>query len=144
MFDYAALADFRHHLRRFLAFSEAAAKGAGVEPQQHQMLLALKGLPPETRPTIKNVAERLLIKHHSAVELADRLQAHGLVDKTAGDDKRETHLVITARGERVLRKLTDAHREELRTLAPALVDALDAVLGHGARPRGRARAGVST
>ena len=73
--DYRGLADFRFEIRRFLNFSERLAHAAGVEPQQHQALLAIKGLPPHRVATIGVLAERLLIQHHSAVELANRLEA---------------------------------------------------------------------
>jgi DNA-binding MarR family transcriptional regulator len=71
--DYRALAEFRYQIRRFLSFSETAARAAGIEPQQHQLLLALKGLPPSHRPNIKSLAERLCVKHHTAVALVDQL-----------------------------------------------------------------------
>src|SRR5487761_1614906 len=78
-FDYQALADFRYGIRRFLNFSEQAARAAGIEPQQHQALLAIKGLPAARNATIGALAERLQIQHHSAVELADRLEARALL-----------------------------------------------------------------
>ena len=77
--DYRALAAFRYELRRFLAFSEEAARAAGIEPQQHQLLLALQGLPQRARPTIGAVAERLCVQHHTAVALVDKLEGRGFV-----------------------------------------------------------------
>jgi len=131
--DYLALAEIRFVIRRFLAFSEAFARAADVEPQQHQLLLVLKGLRPSERPTIRTVAERLLIQHNSAVELVSRSVERGLVERrTSEHDGREASLRITARGARVLQKLSLAHRRELRSAAPLLLDAL-AVLLEGDR-----------
>ena len=123
--DYESLAEFRHQIRRFLRFSERAARNAGLEPRQHQLLLALKGLPEEVRPKIAEVAERLQIQHHSAVELVNRLEAGGFVKRERGlQDRREVHLQLTAKGEKVLRELSLHHRAELRSQGPALLDAL--------------------
>lgn len=127
--DYKALAEVRYQIRRFLNFSEAAARGAGVEPQQHQLLLSLKGLPDSERPTIRVVAERLQIQHHSAVELATRSAERGLVRRAEGEhDRREVILQITVRGQTVLKQLSLAHRDELRSAAPLLVRALGALV----------------
>jgi DNA-binding MarR family transcriptional regulator len=136
--EYRALAELRYHIRRFLNFSEAQARLADVEPQQHQLLLALKALEPSERPTIRNIAARLQIQHNSAVELAQRCVERGLVERRTGDnDKREAALHVTPRGERVLRKLTLVHRRELRSTAPALLRALEALVGAGKRKRKR-------
>src|SRR5512147_256953 len=77
--DYRALAEFRYQIRRFLGFSERAARSSGLEPRQHQLLLALKGLPDEAQPTIGVLARRLAVEHHSAVEMIDRLERRKLV-----------------------------------------------------------------
>lgn len=123
--DYRALAEFRYQIRRFVRFSERAAREAGLEPQQHQLLLAVKGLPDGGRATIGNVAERLQIQHHSAVELIDRLARRGMVvRKREGNDRREVQIQLTGRGEKILRDLSVHHRDELKTAGPALVDAL--------------------
>jgi DNA-binding MarR family transcriptional regulator len=123
--DYEALAELRYQIRRFLAFSEQAARAAGLEPRQHQLLLGLKGLPAKARPTIGELAERLQIQHHSAVELVNRLSAAGYIRRArAGEDRREVLLSLTPRGEKVLRKLSLHHRAELRSAGPALVKAL--------------------
>jgi DNA-binding MarR family transcriptional regulator len=128
--DYEALAEIRYRIRRFLVFSEESARGAGLEPQQHQLLLAVRGIPAETSPTIGHVAERLQIQHHSAVELVSRCCEKGLVLKRPGErDRRQMLLAITPRGMRLLEKLAVAHRTELRTSSRALVDALLAVIG---------------
>jgi DNA-binding MarR family transcriptional regulator len=127
--SYRALAEFRHQIRLFLHFSEEAARQAGIEPQQHQLLLAIKGIPIGTQPTIGRIAERLQIRHHSAVELVNRLTEHGAIAReTNPDDAREVRLRLTRSGERLLRKLSIAHHNELGEAGPALRDALDAVL----------------
>ncbi len=141
--DYRALAEFRYQLRCFVHFSEDAARHAGIEPQQHQLLLALKGKPAEQEARIAYLAERLQIQHHSAVELVDRLVRKGLISRTRGNlDRREVHVELTVRGERVLSELTLHTRAELRSAAPALVATLrrltqGARLHKHLRPRSR-------
>jgi DNA-binding MarR family transcriptional regulator len=138
--EYRAFAEFRYLLRRFINFSETAARGAGIEPQQQQLLLALKGLPQDLRPTIGTLAERLQLRHNSTVELAQRSLESGLVQRRSSPhDAREVLLSITARGERLLQQLSIEHRAELRSAAPALVRALEAVLENGEGPQGQAR-----
>jgi DNA-binding MarR family transcriptional regulator len=133
--EYRAFAEFRYTLRRFLEFSESAARGASIEPQQHQLLLALKGLPPDLRPTIRTLAERLRLRHNSTVELAQRSIESGLVLRRPSPlDGREVLLSITARGERLLRSLSMAHRAEMRSAAPALIRSLQALLASGQVP----------
>lgn len=131
--EYRGLAELRFLIRSFLAFSEASARDAGVEPQQHQLLLVLKGLMPPYRPIIRTVAERLLIHHNSAVELVRRSVERGLIARVTGEqDRREVSLRITARGERILRQLTLTHRRELESAAPLLLSALETLLENGA------------
>ena len=137
--DYQALAEFRYQLRRFLRFSEQAAREAGLEPQHHQLMLAVKGKPDAGGPRIAYLAERLQIQHHSAVELVDRLARKGLIRRSRGDaDRREVHVRLTVRGERVLGELTRHTRAELRSAAPALVATLRK-LAAGATSRKPAR-----
>jgi DNA-binding MarR family transcriptional regulator len=132
--DYQALAELRHQLRRFLTFSETQARAAGIEPQQHQVLLAIKGLPDGLRPTISVLAERLVLKHHTVVGLADRLVAAEFAVRVPNpSDRREILLQITARGERVLRTLSLAHQAELSHSGPTLVMALRRALLRSAR-----------
>ena len=127
--DYESLAELRFEIRNFLSFSEQAVRAVGLEPRQHQLMLALKGLPVEVRPKIGELAQRLQIQHHSAVELANRLSRAGYIRrKRAGDDRREVLLELTPRGEKVLLELSLHHREELRTAGPKLVDALRKVM----------------
>ena len=124
--DYQALAEFRYHLRRFVHFSEEAARKAGIEPQHHQLMLAVKGRSESDElPRIGYLAERLQIQHHSAVELVDRLARRGLITRTRGEqDRREVYVQLTGRGERILDELTLHTRAELRSAAPALVSTL--------------------
>ncbi|WP_394825442.1 MarR family winged helix-turn-helix transcriptional regulator [Pendulispora albinea] len=131
--EYRALAEIRYRIRRFINFSEASARAVGLEPQQHQLLLAIHGLPPEEFPTIGRIAERLQIQHHSAVELVNRSAENGLVKKRPSErDRREVLLEVTPRGRRLLEKLAVAHRTELRSVAPTLLETLAAlVTGEG-------------
>jgi DNA-binding MarR family transcriptional regulator len=125
--DYRALAEFRYQLRRFEHFSERAARAVGLEPHQHQLLLAVKGMPTGVQATITMLAERLQIEHHSAVELVDRMQARGLVRRRrAGADRRQVFVHLTRRAEAVFPRLSHAHRTELRSVAPALRRTLEA------------------
>ncbi len=127
--DYRALAGFRHQIRRFLHFSETAARAAGIQPQQHQLMLTVKGMDPAVEPTVGHIAERLHLRHHSVVELADRLSEVGLIRKRrAENDRRRVLLEITRRGEAMLRKLSIIHRAELQSLRAALINSLDELI----------------
>lgn len=127
--DYQVLAAFRYQIRQFLHFSEEVARKAGLNPQQHQALLALKGLPAGAEPNIGEIAAQLHIRHHSAVELIERLERTGFVRKRRGSgDRRRVRLETTARGEQVLEKLSLAHRAELESQGPDLIKALDHVI----------------
>jgi DNA-binding MarR family transcriptional regulator len=136
--DYQALAEFRYHIRRFLRFSERAAREAGVEPQQHQLMLAVKGMPDETQATISELAERLQIQHHSTVELVDRLSSRGFVTRKRGSkDRRQVIVQLSAKGEKLLRDLSIHHRDELKEEGTELVASLRKLmtsLGKPARP----------
>jgi DNA-binding MarR family transcriptional regulator len=119
--DYEVLAEFRYVLMRFLAFSEQAAAAAGLAPRQHQALLAIKGYPGGRGVSVGDLAERLGIRHHSAVGLVDRLVSHGyLVRREDPRDRRRMHLSLTSAGEQALGELSAAHRQELRRVAPLL------------------------
>jgi DNA-binding MarR family transcriptional regulator len=134
--DYKALATFRYEIRRFLNFSEQAVRTQNLEPQQHQALLAIKGLPHEVKVTIGVLAERLQIQHHSAVELSNRMEARGFIRRSRSQsDRREVLLQLTVRGEKLLRHLSLAHRAELRTAGPRLIEALEAAIHHEERDR---------
>jgi DNA-binding MarR family transcriptional regulator len=142
--DYRSLAEFRHQIRRFLHFSEGAARRAGLEPTQHQLLLALKGLPPGVRPRIGELAERLQIQHHSAVELVNRLQAAGFVRRRRGqEDRREVLVELTSRGQNILRQLSLHHRTELRSQGPELLSALERLIQNRRAPRKRRKSNSS-
>ena len=139
--DYAALAKFRYQIRRFLRFSEQAARRAGVEAQHHQLMLAIRGMGDCDGCRITELAERLQIQHHSAVELVTRMEEQSLVSRARGkDDRREVYVKLTTRGEQVLRELTLHHREELRSAAPALIAALRRVAGRASGGVSRAHA----
>ncbi|MET4423841.1 MarR family winged helix-turn-helix transcriptional regulator [Bradyrhizobium sp. 956_D2_N1_5] len=123
--DYAALAQFRYQLRTFLAFSEAAAQSAGLTPQQHQALLAIKGLAAPDGASVGDIARFLLIRHHTAVELVDRMAKLKLIGREADpQDARRVLVRLTAKGEQKLRSLSRIHLDELSAAAPALAKIL--------------------
>ena len=125
--DYRALAQFRHALRQFLVFSEAAAAEAGLTPAQHQALLAIKGMPAK-QVSVGDLAEWLDVRHHSCVGLVERLVVLGLVAKRPDPkDRRRIFLTLTARAERKLAALSAVHRDELRRRAAALKTLLAAI-----------------
>jgi len=134
--DYRALAAFRYEIRCFLACSEQAARAAGIEPQQHQLLLAIRGLPAGARPNIRTLAERLCVQHHTAVALVDKLERRALVRRQRSKlDKREVLVRITPGGARRLRELSHLHRARLQQAGPELVSALSSIVaGLGAGP----------
>lgn len=128
--EYQALAEFRYQLRNFLSFSEQAARAVGLEPQQHQLLLVLKGSSAPDRITIGDLAERLKIQHHSTVELVNRMVERNLVQRSRDErDQRRVLVTLTSHGEDVLRRLSLLHRTELRSTGPALVQTLQAIIG---------------
>ncbi len=123
-----SLADFRFELRSFLCFSEQAALRAGLQPQQHQLLLQVAGAPENATVTIAYAAARLGLKHNSAVELVDRSEREGLLERIAdATDKRRILLRVTRKGENVLHRLTSEHARELNVMAPSLIAALEHV-----------------
>jgi DNA-binding MarR family transcriptional regulator len=127
--DYRNLAEFRRQIRQFLSFSEGVARRHGIEPKQHQFLLTLKGLPENVRPAIGEIASRLFIQHHSAVELVNRLVKAGFVVRSQGEwDRREVWVRMTAAGATLLRRLSLAHQDELKRSGPALTRALQSVI----------------
>ena len=126
--DYRTLAEFRHALRVFLRFSEDAARQVGLTPAQHQLLLAAKGHAGDGPPAIGDVAESLQLRHHSAVELVDRAEGAGLVERRPDPaDARRHLLVLTADGEAKLAQLSWLHRDELRRFRQDLVQHLAAL-----------------
>jgi DNA-binding MarR family transcriptional regulator len=138
--DYQSLAELRHQIRRFLHFSEQAARAAGLEPRQHQLLLALKGLPKVARPRVAEIAGRLQIQHHSAVELVNRLAARGFVRRErGGEDRREVLISLTPKAQKLLIELSRHHKNELVSSGPALVRALRQVMQQARADHGATR-----
>jgi len=127
--EYRALAELRYRIRHFLREGDAKARAVGLEPQQYLMLLAIRGLPQGCDATIQTLAERLALKHHSAVELIDRLETNGFVRRTRSrNDRRRVFVSLLPRGDRLL-ELVARHRiSELRSSGEALVGAIDALL----------------
>jgi DNA-binding MarR family transcriptional regulator len=124
--DYRALAEFRYQIRRFLSFSEQAAHAEGLEPQQHQLLLAVRALDP---PDIGKLADYLMIRHHSAVGLIDRLEERGLVKRRRNKrDRRQVHVILTPEGEERLKRLSVRHRSQLLRSGLGLVETLYVLL----------------
>jgi DNA-binding MarR family transcriptional regulator len=127
--EYRALAEFRFLIRRFLNDTEKAARSVGLEPQQYQGLLALRGLPVGQHPTIRALAERLQIRHHSAVELVDRMEKRGLFRRARSkDDRRQVLLQVTSRGEKLLKRLVRHRMAEMAINGPELARALSVVI----------------
>jgi DNA-binding MarR family transcriptional regulator len=138
--EFRALAEFRYRIRIFLIGSEEAARKAGLEPQQYALMLALRGLPVGLEPSIRELAERLQLRHHSVVELVDRLERRQLLRRERSRaDRRQVILHLTSRGERVLTRLAKQRILELRTAAPALVESLTAVIRSTQDNRGKRR-----
>jgi DNA-binding MarR family transcriptional regulator len=127
--EYRALAELRHRIRLFLKEGDATARLAGLEPQQYLMLLAIRGLPANTEASIRTLAERLALKHHSAVELIDRLERHGYVRrKRSRNDRRQVLISMQPRGTRLLDEVAQQRISELRSSGAALVKAIRALL----------------
>jgi len=138
--DYTQLAAFRHALRAFLRFSEAAAEAVGLTAQHYQAMLVLRGCPDAQRVTIADLAQQLFIKHNSAVGLVDRLEGEGLIAREPSSvDRRKVELNLTGRGRQVLAKLAAMHRRELQRIGPEL-QRFFAELRH---PGGSAQRGVA-
>ena len=128
--DFKAMAELRYQIRRFLRFSENAAREAGIEPQQHQLLLAVRGLPGGLKPTIGVLAERMQLQHHSTVELIDRLVDRGFLSRLrATDDRRQVFVKLTHDGEEFLKTLSLHHLQELQSTGPKFVKILQSLIG---------------
>lgn len=127
--EYRALAELRYRIRHFLREGDAKARAVGLEPQQYLMLLAIRGLPEGSEATIQTLAERLALKHHSAVELIDRLETRGYVRRSRSrDDRRRVFVSMLPRGERLLEQVARHRISELRSSGETLVAAIDALL----------------
>lgn len=127
--EFEELADFRYQIRRFLNFSEGAALGEGIEPRQHQALLAIKAMPDEEACTIGALAGQLFLRHQSTVGLVNRMERRGLVARTRGkEDGRQVIVILTRQGEGILHRLSLTHHAELEKRAPELAYALQAIM----------------
>ncbi len=123
--DYEVLAQFRYEMRRYLRFSEEAARSYGLEPQQYQLLLAVRGMPGDAETTIVALAEQMQLRHQSVVELIDRMQVRGLVERSrSATDRRRVVIKLTDEGERLVALAAATHVERLSTVAPTLVETL--------------------
>lgn len=130
--EYETLAAFRYSLRKFLHFSEEAAQSVGLAPQQHQALLSIKGFPGRDKITITELAEQLQIRHHSAVGLADRLMAQGLlVREQSPTDRRQVYVMLSSKGLAILEQLSAVHKEELRRVLPGLRQLVEQLAADG-------------
>lgn len=123
---YRALAEFRYHIRHYLHFSDEAAKSAGLEPKQYQLLLAIRGLPDGVSPTVSVLAHQLRTRHHSTVELVNRTERNGLVKRSRSGSF--VLVQLTPRGERILERAVDKRLRELRVAGPVLVKALQELI----------------
>jgi DNA-binding MarR family transcriptional regulator len=127
--EYRALAELRYRIRHFLREGDLVARAAGLEPQQYLLLLIIRGLREGEEATIRTLAERLALKHHSAVELIDRLEMHGYARRTRGrDDRRRVLVSLLPRGERVLEEVARQRIDELRSYGHQLVRAIGQLL----------------
>ena len=134
----AALAEFRFRLRRFLSFSEAASEELGVSAQQYQLIQVVAAVPGDRAATISYIAERMLLRHNSAVELVDRAERSGLVRRiTDESDHRRSVVGIREEAEAILSQLVSRHLAELQREGPALVGALQKIIGNGAGSKSR-------
>ena len=141
---YRRLAEFRHQIRQFLHGSEQAARAHGIEPQQHQLMLAIKGLPEGARPTVTTLALRLCLKHHSAVELVNRLVERGVaVRRQSQEDRREVLVELTPMGDEILEKLKELHFRELQTKGPELCHILQEIVDAPMAEIGKASSGAA-
>ena len=123
--DYQSLADFRYLLRKFLRFSKDFLRSAGLSPEQYEALLAIKASATSSGLTILHLSERLQVKHHSAVNTVDRLAERKLITRqTSATDRRQRHLRLTDRGEKLIEELAISHRKEIRNRSPEMIKAL--------------------
>jgi DNA-binding MarR family transcriptional regulator len=144
--EYHALSQLRYLIRRFLQEGDATARQAGLEPQQYLLLLAIRGLEPGQEASIRTLADRLALRHHSTVELIDRMEAHGFVRRTRGrEDRRQVLVSLQPRGEKLLEKVVAQRLVELRSHGRALVESIGKLLesrpmtARSKRPNARAR-----
>jgi len=143
--EYRALAELRYRIRQFVGEGDAIARAAGLEPQQYLLLLALRGLPEGEEATIRTRADRLALKHHSAVELIDRMETHGYVRRNRSrDDRRRVLVALLPRGEKLLEQVARDRIGELRTSGAALANAISALLENERPLPGRKTSGKTS
>jgi DNA-binding MarR family transcriptional regulator len=129
--EYRALAELRYRIRHFIQEGDAAAQRSSLEPQQYLMLLAIRGLPQGEVATIRTLAGRMALKHHSAVELIDRLESRGWVRRSRSeDDKREVRVALLPQGSKLLDRVARERLSELKDSGVALADAITALVQH--------------
>jgi DNA-binding MarR family transcriptional regulator len=134
--EYRGLAELRYRIRRFLQEGDDTARQAQLEPQQYLLLLAIRGLPEAQEATIRTLAERLSLRHHSTVELVDRMEAHGYVKRTRGrEDRRQVLVSLQSRGEKLLEQVVQQRIIELRANGRALVEAISGLLESRESPK---------
>ena len=143
--DYAALAEVRYRIRQFLRGGDATAEAVGLEPQQYQLLLALRALPHQSDATIRRLADRLYLRHHSVVGLVDRLAARGYVRRYRNvRDQREVLVMLLPRGQWALEKVVQKRLHELRVTGHELIKSLASILENNRAPKDKRQApGVS-
>jgi DNA-binding MarR family transcriptional regulator len=128
--DYRALAAWRYRIRLFLQEGDTAARRVGLEPQQYLLMLAVRGLPEGAEATVQTLADRLMLKHNSTVELIDRLEAHGYVRRNHNQaDRRQVRVDLLPRGKKLVEQVARQRLTELRTEGAELVNALNALMG---------------
>ena len=138
--EYQALAELRYRIRHFIQEGDAAAQRCNLEPQQYLMLLAIRGLPKGMAATIRTLAERMALKHHSAVELIDRLESHQLVRRSRSPgDKREVRVSFLPRGSKLLERVARERLSELKASGVALADAITALVKRNKKPKPHGR-----
>src|ERR1700675_4478821 len=143
--EYQALAELRYLIRKFIGEGDAVARAAGLEPQQYLLLLALRGLPEGEEATIRTLADRLALKHHSAVGLIDRMETHGYVRRSRSrDDRRRVLVMLLPRGEKLLEQVVRDRIGELRASGAALVNAISALLEVGGSPAAKKKPAAGT
>lgn len=136
--EYKALAELRYRIRKFLREGDTVASEAGLEPQQYLLLLMIRGIPDGQEATVSNLAERLVLKHHSVVELIDRMEAHGYVRRSRSrEDRRSVLVSLLPRGEKLLEEVAQHRVGELRASGAALANAIVALLKNSQALDGR-------
>ena len=130
--EYQALAELRCRIRKFVHEGDEVASAAGLEPQQYLLLLMIRGMREGQEATVRNLAERLALKHHSVVELIDRLETHGYVRRNRSrEDRRSVLVSLLPRGEKMLEEVAQHRISELRATGAALVNAISSLLQNG-------------